>query len=958
MNRYLIDSCLASLLVLGACLVAPPWKARTQTPPVPPIITYQGGVALGGTAFHGIGHFKFAFVNREGDQTYWSNDGTSRNGAEPAESLPLVVYRGGYEVALGDTSLPHMTAVPAAVFTQPNVHVRVWFSDGTHTFQRIEPDQAVTSVGYAMVAASVPAGAIGADQLAAGAVTAGKLAPNAVTSLNIVPGSIGSAQLAANAAALNLQASGGLILSDQSDPTNLTQAGFTRIGTVQAEGEQWQQFSPLAPSPRTNAVVGWTGSGFMVWGGREPLNKAVRGGAQYGLATETWSPLAETNFPPAGTDTYSLWTGTELFVIASQPGWGRRYDPATATWRKLNAAVRASTDGTKPLLLWTGREILIWNGASGDRYDPGLDAVRPMSHTNLLGNPILTGVWTGAEMILFGGGGTKPGAAYNPVTDTWRPISAVNAPAGRYGHSAVWDGGEMIVWGGTANSGRVLPVASGARYNPATDTWRPISPNSRTPRSQHVAVWSGTEMVVLGGWSYQVQYQRVIPVDGGERYNPKTDTWQPVSNRGMPATLTGSSAVWTGSEVLIWGGTTLINGSPSTDFSNDGWLYRPATDSWRPVATSPIGRSGHSVVWTGKELIVWGGNSNLVAQSDTGTSSGARYNPAKGRWYPISTANAPSARWGHRAVWTGREMVVWGGEGLTNNSVPTTFRPGPLNTGGRYDPATDTWRGMDNSNAPLGRSLHAMVWSGTEVLIYGGRQASAFTGLAGGARYQPETDTWSSMATVGAPAARYAAVVAWTGREFIVWGGNGTNASGVMHPLTDGGRYNPILNAWQSMAENPTLTAAYPVGVWGERTLIVWAHQSGSAYDPDTDRWTPIAGNGPVSATQQSAAWTGKEMLVWSLRTPAGSPPGSRYAPATDGWLPMGGDNPPRFLRETPGVWTGDKLLAFGVVGIGPGLNTSTAALVSWSPVRSLSLYRYAGGTPRAAGLAAPPGDR
>jgi hypothetical protein len=45
-------------------------------------------------------------------------------------------------------------------------------------------------------------------------------------------------------------------------------------------------------------------------------------------------------------------------------------------------------------------------------------------------------------------------------------------------------------------------------------------------------------------------------------------------------------------------------------------------------------------------------------------------------WTPTSTTNAPEARTEHTAVWTGSEMIVWGGV----NGF------GDLNTGGRYCP--------------------------------------------------------------------------------------------------------------------------------------------------------------------------------------------------------------------------------------------------------------------------------
>ena len=49
-------------------------------------------------------------------------------------------------------------------------------------------------------------------------------------------------------------------------------------------------------------------------------------------------------------------------------------------------------------------------------------------------------------------------------------------------------------------------------------------------------------------------------------------------------------------------------------------------------------------------------------------------------WTATSTSNAPSARAGHTAVWTGSEMIVWGG-----GDGPNVF-----NTGGKYCAATQS----------------------------------------------------------------------------------------------------------------------------------------------------------------------------------------------------------------------------------------------------------------------------
>jgi hypothetical protein len=73
-------------------------------------------------------------------------------------------------------------------------------------------------------------------------------------------------------------------------------------------------------------------------------------------------------------------------------------------------------------------------------------------------------------MIIWGGNdgsNVKTGSRYNPTTDTWTATSTTNAPSGRSDHTAVWTGTEMIIWGGG--------YSSGGRYNPATDSWAAIS---------------------------------------------------------------------------------------------------------------------------------------------------------------------------------------------------------------------------------------------------------------------------------------------------------------------------------------------------------------------------------------------------------------------------------------------------------------------------------------------------
>jgi N-acetylneuraminic acid mutarotase len=345
------------------------------------------------------------------------------------------------------------------------------------------------------------------------------------------------------------------------------------------------------------------------------------------------------------------------------------------------------------------------------------------------------------------------------IDDTWTPTSLISAPAGRLGHTAVWTGSEMIVWGGFNPSN----LNTGGRYNPSTDSWTATSTtNAPVGREYHTAVWTGSEMIVWGGtngFSY---------LTTGGRYNPSTDSWTGTSTTNAPAGRYRHTAVWTGSEMIVWGGF-----NPSGVF-NTGGRYDPSTDSWTATCTTnaPEGRAQHTAVWTGtgSEMIVWGGFNGSV-----NVNTGGRYDPSTACWTATSTTNAPEGRAQHTAVWTGSEMIVWGG-----------FN-GPFNTGGRYDPSTDSWTATSTANAPAARARHTAVWTGSEMIVWGGYNygTSILNILNTGGRYDPSTDSWTATSTINAPDAREAHRAIWTDSEMIVWGGS----VGVGSFFNTGGKY-------------------------------------------------------------------------------------------------------------------------------------------------------------------------
>ena len=139
--------------------------------------------------------------------TLWSHSNLSFAGSEPLGApVPLQVTKGLYSVLLGDTSLPGMTQpIPASVWTNPDVRLRVWFSDGTpNGFQLLTPDQRLAPYGY------LPDGIVTSTTLSDGAVSAAKLTDGAVTSTKLGSGAVQSGNIAAGAVTATELANGAI----------------------------------------------------------------------------------------------------------------------------------------------------------------------------------------------------------------------------------------------------------------------------------------------------------------------------------------------------------------------------------------------------------------------------------------------------------------------------------------------------------------------------------------------------------------------------------------------------------------------------------------------------------------------------------------------------------------------------------------------------------------------------
>ncbi|HEX5043311.1 MAG TPA: MopE-related protein [Candidatus Polarisedimenticolaceae bacterium] len=570
--------------------------------------------------------------------------------------------------------------------------------------------------------------------------------------------------------------------------------------------------------------------------------------------------------------------------------------------------------------VWTGSEMIVWGGqtwssvATGARYSPATDSWTATSTGAGVSEPRAnhTAVWTGTEMIVWGGQGCcettgGSGGRYNPSSDTWAAVATTSAPSARSGHTAVWTGTQMVIWGGSTGAA----TNTGGRYTPATNSWLTTSTTGApVARFNHTAVWTGTVMIVWGGHTGV----GATVLNTGSRYNPATNAWTATSTgTNLPEARNEHSAVWTGTVMIVWGGT------GTSGWLNTGGRYNPTTNAWLATSTgtnAPPAKPFPRLVWTGTEMIVWGG---LVSGN-----VGGRYNPTTNTWLALGNPLGLATDRG-TAVWTGTEMIAWGGgAGVRSND------------GGRYDPASDTWVPTSRGTVPRQRTRHATVWTGSEMVVWGG------TGDSTGGRYTPATDSWAPTSTgPGVPSPRSFHVFGWTGKEMLVWGG--VFGGGY---VTTGGRYDPATDSWLSMSTAGAPSGrTYGTAVWTGRELAVWGGftasgvtNTGGRYDPIADAWVATSTVGaPAARAQHTAVWTGGLMLVWGP-----DPSGGRYDPGSDTWSPISTVGAPEQRTQHSAVWTGQEMIVYGGTGGPFGLPQNTGARYSpasdtWQPTATTS---------------------
>ncbi|MBI5517296.1 MAG: hypothetical protein HY909_26220 [Deltaproteobacteria bacterium] len=331
-----------------------------------------------------------------------------------------------------------------------------------------------------------------------------------------------------------------------------------------------------------------------------------------------------------------------------------------------------------------------------------------------------------------------------------------------------------------------------------------------------------------------------------------------------PAPRVGHYAVWTGRELLVWGGRDPASPDPSRLYG-DGYRFDPRSGRLRAMssveAPSPRFQEGASTaVWTGREMIVWGGHG-----SSGGVSDGFAYLPEGDRWRPLGAD--PSLRRASSVVFTGSELLFFGG--------PLEAFPGL-----RFVLGTGLWLGVRSAPRQGPRQGQTAVWTGDQVLLWGGTDADGRL-LAEGWRYDPRRDSWAPLATANTPDPRTDHQAVWTGEEMVLFGGRGARGELLAAPAA----YVPLEDRWRTVevlgAPSPRVSH---MAVWTARGMVVWGGSDGrntladgAVYDPWSDRWIPLA-EAPAREARRDAraVWTGTEVLIVA---------GTTEGPGRPSWL-------------------------------------------------------------------------
>lgn len=392
------------------------------------------------------------------------------------------------------------------------------------------------------------------------------------------------------------------------------------------------------------------------------------------LPAGTWVATSLEGAPEPTRPRLAAWTGSRLLVV-NQNGQAGLFDVCANRWS------RVSTEGLPPFLALYGDRL---------NYPP----VTVGSYVVFL--------FEGNDGSLSASDSKYAAVIYDMARDRWSVAPTRGAPAPRPDAIVAGTGREVIVWGGRTNNTGGRELGDGARLDPATGRWRPISKvHAPSPRTAGRAawVWTGTHLVIWGGG----------PGSGagdGALYDPRENRWTAISSAGAPSNRSNAFALVRGRDVVVWGGEGRTDGGV-LDVQKNSWrsippapeefreqrfprAYRVYLDGSHLVVVSIQMRAatfdlaedrwtiaqGHTPPFTGMLPDLVTDDPSVVIQIGCRFAGGtipsrqclqtgwiARVNVAAGQWEAVyfPEQGEPPSVVGALTLWTGDRVIVWGG---------------------------------------------------------------------------------------------------------------------------------------------------------------------------------------------------------------------------------------------------------------------------------------------------------
>lgn len=347
---------------------------------------------------------------------------------------------------------------------------------------------------------------------------------------------------------------------------------------------------------------------------------------------------------------------------------------------------------------------------------------------------------------------------------------------------------------------------------------------------------------------------------------------------------------------------------------------------WSRLPAAPIvGRGGGAAIWTGSQMIVWGG----AADNGQLFADGAAYDPARHNWTQLP-ASPLSPRADPAATMAGNSVFIWGGQtGAQQN--------GRVNDGALYDPTTRRWAQLPP--APVTTYDWAQAfWTGGHVILLTTPPGQDTTVVHADA-FDPDTRQWSTLPDLKLPRdhpALWITAVAAPDRLYVWvhWSRSIhlSATSGEVRSGIDGFTLDTAKSSWASNQLVPDQHHAVDQSLWTGHDLILPAsdiycglcshppsmNRHGYLVNPDTGDIQPLP-HGPVDDLTPHYLWTGKALLAYDTGTYTSGPTGAdlpgeaaAWDPTTNRWTSL--PSAPLASQQTVAVWTGASLIEWGLM--------------------------------------------